>query len=81
MKSLTRIVINGKRYDSVDQMPPEVRKQYLEAMGSLGKANPGGLPQLLNQTRSSDVVVTESIVYNGKEYKGISINRTQNQTS
>jgi hypothetical protein len=38
------IVIDGKTYNSVEEMPPDVRQKYEEAMSSLGDANGNGIP-------------------------------------
>jgi hypothetical protein len=38
------IVIDGKTYHSVDEMPPEIRQKYEQAMRSLGDANSNQIP-------------------------------------
>jgi hypothetical protein len=38
------IVIDGKTYNSVDEMPPAVRQKYEQAMRSLGDANNNQIP-------------------------------------
>jgi hypothetical protein len=38
------IVIDGKTYNSVNEMPPDVRQKYDAAMRSLGDANINGIP-------------------------------------
>src|SRR5215208_1377402 len=38
------IVIDGKTYNSVDEMPPEIRQKYEQAMRSLGDANNNQIP-------------------------------------
>jgi len=64
-----KIVINGREYDGLDQMPPDVRQQYLQLVGSLGDADRNGVPDVLERPGSSNVVVNTSIIYNGREYK------------
>jgi len=64
-----RIVINGREYDGLDQMPPDVRQQYLQLVGSLGDVDRNGVPDVLERPGSSNVVVNTSIIYNGREYK------------
>ena len=64
-----KIVINGHEYDGLDQMPPNVRQQYLQLVGSLGDADRNGVPDVLEGPGSSNVVVNTSIIYNGREYK------------
>lgn len=38
------IVIDGKTYNSVDEMPPDIRQKYEQAMQSLGDANGNQIP-------------------------------------
>ena len=38
------IVIDGKTYNSVDEMPSEIRQKYEQAMSSLGDANRNQIP-------------------------------------
>ncbi|HET9905340.1 MAG TPA: hypothetical protein VFQ23_01830, partial [Anaerolineales bacterium] len=44
--STTRVVVNGAEYNSLDDLPPEVRAQYEQAMGSFD-ANKNGVPDFL----------------------------------
>lgn len=41
------IVIDGKTYDSVEEMPPDIRRRYEQAMQSLGDANSNTIPDVL----------------------------------
>jgi hypothetical protein len=69
MQKFTKIVINGREYKSIDQMPPDVRRQYLELMGTLGEdANHDGVPDVLQKPGSPNVIVKESIEFNGRKY-------------
>ena len=43
-KNPRMIVIDGKTYQSVDEMPAEVRQKYEQAMRSLGDANANKIP-------------------------------------
>jgi hypothetical protein len=38
------IVIDGKTYRSPDEMPPDIRQKYEQAMRSLGDANGNQIP-------------------------------------
>jgi hypothetical protein len=38
------IVIDGKTYNSIEEMPPEVRQKYEQAMQTLGDANDNRIP-------------------------------------
>ena len=49
-KSITRITVNGRTYASVEEMPPEVRREYERAMGQLMTDRDGnGVPDLFEQ--------------------------------
>jgi hypothetical protein len=61
MRELTKINVNGREYESIEQMPPDVLRDYLQAMEAVreGKATDAPI----------GTVVSESIIYNGQEYK------------
>jgi hypothetical protein len=44
--SSSKILVNGQVYDSLDQLPPEVRAKYEEAMGAMDK-NRNGIPDFV----------------------------------
>lgn len=44
--SSTKIVADGKEYNSLDELPPEVRAKYDQAMGALD-ANRNGVPDFM----------------------------------
>jgi hypothetical protein len=46
MQSAT-IVYDGKAYNNVDELPPEARAQYAQAMGMLADQNQNGVPDML----------------------------------
>jgi hypothetical protein len=60
------ITINGKTYSSVDEMPPDVRRQYETAMQFLHSKNAGPLPDA--SAGDVNVSTTSRIVVNGKAY-------------
>ena len=64
-----KIVFNGREYEGVDQMPPEIRSQYLQLIGTVGDTDGNGIPDILERPGAFRSVVTESITYNGREYK------------
>jgi hypothetical protein len=49
------IVIDGKTYHSVEEMPPDVRQKYEQAMQALGDANGNHIPDAF-ETVSSETV-------------------------
>jgi hypothetical protein len=44
--SSTKIIADGKEYNSLDELPPDVRAKYEQAMGKLD-ANRNGIPDFL----------------------------------
>ena len=64
-----KITFNGTEYDGIEQMPPDVRQQYLEIVRALGDADGNGVPDVLEKTGSPGVITKESIVFNKREYK------------
>ena len=44
--STTKIVADGKAYNSLDQLPPDIRAKYEKAMGAMD-ANKNGVPDFL----------------------------------
>src|SRR5512133_2631068 len=79
-----RIVIDGKAYSSVDEMPEDVRKQYEQAMSSLrdqsgtniadvlADKNKNGIPDIIENSASAPIVKsTIKVVVNGKEFNSL----------
>jgi len=70
-----KIVFNGKEYDNVDAMPPDVRKEYEVALETLRKS--GGEEILSVLQRDMGVSGTHikatyrEIVVNGKKYDSV----------
>jgi len=78
----TTITVNGQAYSSVDEMPPEVRRQYDVAMGMLADKDRNGVPDIFEGKGASlqleggnpitSKVVTKvaatTIKVNGQEY-------------
>lgn len=70
-----KIVFNGKEYDNVDAMPPDVRKEYEVALATLRKS--GGEEILAVLQRDMGVSGTHikathrEIVVNGKKYDSV----------
>ena len=75
--SFTRIVINGQTYNSLEAMPPDVRRQYDETIGKMMADRDGnGMPDVLEHppedpSQSNVMVATTSHRYivNGREYE------------
>lgn len=76
----SKITINGREYESVDQMPEHDRKAYEQAMSVLADRDGNGVPDILEggstrvDTSSSrgavtSVVTKSRFVVNGQEYQ------------
>ena len=50
--SFREIVVNGKKYDSVDAMPPDVRRAYEQAMARVAPAGAGVRPPVATAARA-----------------------------
>jgi hypothetical protein len=68
MSDVTKITVNGREYDSIDHMPPDVREIYSKAMAALHEPGTANLSSLIKKDIVSHTV-KESITYNGREYK------------
>jgi hypothetical protein len=73
----TRITIDGQAYESPDEMPPDVRRQYEEALRMIGPALAGGKRSDTTQVTTdqaglgldSNIVIRRTIVVNNRTYK------------
>lgn len=69
-----KIEFNGQTYDGIDQMPPDVREEYLRLIAPFGDANRNGIPDALEngfRGAATQTLVEERIVINGKEYRSL----------
>lgn len=68
----TRINVNGKDYSSVDDMPPDVRRQYNETMKLLADRDGNGVPDVFEgkfppgKNVNVTTVTSSSVMFNGK---------------
>lgn len=66
------IVIDGKTYNSVNEMPPDVRAKYDQAMRVLKDREQDGTPDVFNASSSTQVFSNAmKFVVNGHEYNNI----------
>jgi hypothetical protein len=67
----TRIIFNGKTYTQVEDMPPDVRQAYEQAMAQFADRNKNGIPDIFEGRTQDNVVAIQqsSITFNGREYK------------
>lgn len=70
-----RIEVNGREYASVDDMPPDVRRLYEQAMRRLqerGPGEPGAPPETTGSPETPTTVrTTRRLVVNGKEISSL----------
>jgi hypothetical protein len=69
-----KIVFNGQEYDSVDEMPIEVRYAYQEVLNALEDKDHNGVPDVLEhgaQGVGPRVVMNTRIKLNGQEVKNM----------
>ncbi len=71
----TRIEINGREYASVDDMPPDVRKLYEEALRQLRDQGPGGPAAGTEDAGSPEthttIRTTRRLIVNGEEISSL----------
>jgi hypothetical protein len=80
-----KIVVNGREYSSPDQMPPDVRAGYEQAMSVLADKNGNGIPDILEMqldpaklsaamsgaSPGTTVITGQKFVINGREYDSV----------
>ena len=69
MNEVKKIIVNGREYDGVEQMPPEAREEYWRAIAAMRESGISNMPDFVKKDTVSRSVVQESFVYNGREYK------------
>ncbi len=83
--SSTKIIFNGKEFNSIENLPPEARQKYEKALGTLAGANSNRPPDIidgtptLNDENKVSVInimgkptrVSGKVIVNGKEFHGI----------
>lgn len=66
------IVIDGKTYNNVSEMPPEVRARYEQAMRGLEDVNRDGMPDVFTAAASTPVMSSGmKFVVDGQEFNSI----------
>jgi hypothetical protein len=67
-----KIVLNGKEYDGIDAMPPDVRKDYEAVLESLKTTGGEEVLSLLQRGDRTSIKTTfREIVVNGKTYGSV----------
>ncbi|MGH7724946.1 MAG: SH3 domain-containing protein [Candidatus Eiseniibacteriota bacterium] len=73
---MIRILVNGRSYSSIEEMPPEDRRVYEETLRMLEDKDDDGIPDVLQGKRSgigANVIVATSnrIIVNGKQFRSL----------
>ena len=77
---MPKFVVNGKTYTSLDEMPPDIRQSYEQAMGLLRDENQNGMPDILEGKTGANVSTFETtlnlpgstqIIADGKTYSSV----------
>ena len=63
-----KITFNGKTYDSLEQMPPDIRQAYESVMQVLADKNQNGVPDLFEGAVNAQTT-NARIVFNGQVYE------------
>ena len=80
-----RIIVNGQEYSSVEEMPPDVRRQYEQAMATLADRDGDGVPDIMQSDLSGmsgmedlgegfhkvEVETRNEYVVDGEEYSSL----------
>jgi hypothetical protein len=68
----SRIVVNGREYGSVEEMPPDVRQAYERMRSAVVDSDGDGVPDRFEGKDANFVSVTrQRIVVNGREYGSV----------
>ena len=57
----TTITVNGRTYASVDEMPPDVRRQYEQVMSLMADRNNNGVPDILEGRPPGESTVVSQV--------------------
>jgi hypothetical protein len=77
---MPEIIVNGKMYTSVDEMPPEIRQAYEQAMSVLADKNQNGVPDILEGVMATDginvqttpiTISSSQFIVDGKTYSSV----------
>lgn len=67
------LIINGKTYNSIDEMPPDVRATFESTSKLLGDQNQNGMPDFIENMANvnATVIQTSKIIFEGKAYDSV----------
>lgn len=64
-------VVNGKAYNSLDEMPPDVRARFESVSNLMSDRNQNGIPDIVDNLMPpahATVVQTNAVIFEGKTY-------------
>src|SRR6266498_3909586 len=69
----TPLNFNGKTYNSLDDMPPDVRAQYEAVSNVFADKNQNGVPDIMENLMGAGAIrmQTNTIIYDGKTYTNV----------
>jgi len=65
----TTITVNGQTYTSVDEMPPDVRRQYEQVMSLMADRNQDGVPDILEGQPPGESTVVSQVTTTTADFK------------
>ena len=68
-RTSTTITVNGQTYSSVDEMPPEVRRQYEQVMSLMADRNNDGVPDILEGRPPGESTVVSQVTTTSADFK------------
>ena len=71
MEADKKIVVNGREYSGIEQMPPKIREQYLQAIAMMRSEADSSGTVAATQSGPNNVAVRQSIVFNGQKYNSL----------
>lgn len=66
-----QIVFNGKTYNSIEEMPTEIRLTYETLMGVMADKNQNGMPDIFEGANTTIQTSQASIIFNGQVYHNV----------
>ena len=69
----TRIIFNGREYDSPEAMPEDVRSAFQAMLDQLDDKDKDGIPDVLQGGSAGNVlgILKTSVTYNGRTWEGV----------
>src|SRR5687767_3000039 len=65
----TTITVNGRTYQNVDEMPPDVRRQYEQVMSLMADRNNDGVPDIFEGRPPGESTVVSQLTTTTADFK------------